>query len=138
MFDKSEDSFHYIVLRNDLNINLIGRFIIKTSSKVIILDRKYQKLPSFIGQLSGMIEEIFIVIFFIINIIEKQAIVNKLIHKMLKIKGSKIYDINYFVNIFKKNRINNNILNLINLQNLDIKKYNEKIQNLSFKNSKFL
>ena len=90
MFDKSEDSFHYIVLRNDLNINLIERFIIKTSSKVIILDRKYQKLPSFIGQLSGMIEEFFIVIFFIVNIIEKQAIDNKLIHKILKIKGSKI------------------------------------------------
>ena len=38
MFDKSEDSFHYIVSRKDLNINLFGRFIIKTSSKVIVLD----------------------------------------------------------------------------------------------------
>ena len=42
------------------------------------------------------------------------------------------------MNVFKRNRINNNILDLINLQNLDIKKYNENIQNLSFKNSKFL
>ena len=50
----------------------------------------------------------------------KQLII-KLIHKILKIKGSKIYDINYFVNVFKRNRINNNILDLIDLQNLDIK-----------------
>ena len=68
-----------------------------------------------------MIEEFFIIIFLIVNIIEKQAIDNKLIHKILKIKGSKIYDINYFVNVFKRNRINNNILDLIDLQNLDIK-----------------
>ena len=37
---------------------------------------------------------------------------------MLKMKGSKIYGINYFINLFKRNKINNNIINLINLKNI--------------------
>ena len=56
-FDKNKDSFHYINSREEINETTVGKIIIKASSKVILLSRKYQKLPSFVGQLSGVIEQ---------------------------------------------------------------------------------
>ena len=66
MLDKNEDSFHFTVYKNNSTQNIIGKFILKASSKIIVLERKYQKFPSFIGQLSGIIEETFIILLFII------------------------------------------------------------------------
>ena len=114
-FDKIDESFYYIPSRKELNDNIIGKFIIKTSSKTLILNRSYQKFPSFIADLAGILEELLLFILFIINVVERQVIENKLIHKMLKMKGSKNHDVEYFLSIFKKNINNhNNILNLIN------------------------
>ena len=96
-FDKIEESFSYIPSRKELNDYLIGKFIIKASSKVILLNRSYQKFPSFIADLAGILEELLLFILLLINIIERQAIDNKLIHKMLKMKGSKNHDVHYFL-----------------------------------------
>ena len=101
-FDKIEESFAYIPSRKELNDDLIGKFIIKASSKVILLNRSYQKFPSFIADLAGILEELLLFILLLINIIERQAIDNKLIHKMLKMKGSKNHDIHYFLSHFEK------------------------------------
>ena len=114
-FDKIDESFFYIPSRQEFQENLVGKFIIKASSKAFILNRSYQKLPSFIADLAGILEELLLFIIFVINVIERQVIENKLIHKMLKMKGSKNHDVEYFLSIFKKNINNhNNILNLIN------------------------
>ena len=63
--------------------------------------------------------------FFIVTFIERQAIENKLIHKMLKMKGSKNYDMDYFLNTFHKEKINNNIMDLIKKGNFEIEKTNQ-------------
>jgi len=125
MFDKSEDSFHFITSRSDVNEYEIGKFILKASTKEIILSRKYQKLPSFVGQLSGVIEQAYFILFLIVTFIERQAIENKLIHKMLKMNGSKNYDMDYYLNTFHKEIINNNIMDLIRKANFDIEKTNQ-------------
>ncbi len=125
MLDKSEDSFHYIISRESVKETIVGKFILKASSKVVVLSRKYQKLPSFVGQLSGVIEQAYLIIFLIVTFIERQAIENKLIHQMLKMKGSYIYDMDYYLSTFHKEKINNNIMELIKKGNFDIEKTNK-------------
>ena len=121
-FDKDEDSFHLVASREDQNENMVGKFIIKASAKVLVLNRSYQKLPSFIADLTGILEEILLAILLLINIMERQAIDNKLIHKMLKIKGSKYYDVDYFLNVFNRDKINNEVMNLIKRDNFQIER----------------
>ena len=121
-FDKNEDSFHLISSRADLNENLVGKYILKVSSKVLCLSRKYQKLPSFIADLTGILEEILLVTLFLINVMERQAINNKLIHKMLKIKGSKNYDVDYFLTVFNRDKLNNEVMSLIRRSNFQIER----------------
>ena len=141
-FDKIDESFYYIPSRKELNDNIIGKFIIKTSSKTLILNRSYQKFPSFIADLAGILEELLLFILFTINIIERQVIENKLIHKMLKMKGSKNHDIHYFLSLFNKNN-NHKIINMFhknttgNMLTIDNDKICfGKIKNNSFLNSK--
>ena len=138
MFDKSEDSFRYIISRNNLNDRTIGRFILKASSKVVLLYRKYQKLPTFLAELSGIAEEAFLIIFLIVNFIERQSIENKLIRKMFKMKGNKYHEINYFLNLFGNDKSSNKIINLVQKQNLEIEKnnFNSKESNLKLHSHK--
>ena len=121
-FDKDEDTFHLVASREDQNENMVGKFIIKASAKVLVLNRSYQKLPSFIADLTGILEEILLITLLLINIMERQAIDNKLVHKMLKIKGSKYYDVDYFLNVFNRDKINNEVMNLIKRDNFQIER----------------
>ena len=121
-FDKDEDSFHLVASREDQNENMVGKIIIKASAKVLVLNRSYQKLPSFIADLTGILEEILLVILLLINIMERQAIDNKLVHKMLKIKGSKYYDVDYFLTVFHRDKINNEVMSLIRRDNFQIER----------------
>ena len=122
MLDRSEDTFHYILSRIDSQNNLVGRFIIKASPKVVVLERKYQKFPSFIAETSSMIENAYVILSFVLHIVEKEVVQNKLIHKMLKMKGSKNYDIKYFFTVFERNNMNNNLMKILNQKNLLIKR----------------
>ncbi len=123
-FDKNEDSFHLVISREEQNENLVGKLVIKASAKVIVLNRSYQKLPSFIADLTGILEEILLVILLLINIMERQAIDNKLVHRMLKIKGSKYYEVDYYLNVFNRDKINNEVMNLIKRGTFQIERSN--------------
>ncbi len=119
--DSCVDSFR----NSDRNIkheSLVNQFLLKTSSKIIELRRSYEKLPIFIADLTGILEDILIFLLLTVNIIERIAIDHKLISKMLKFKGSKYYDIDYLTKTFNKDIINNNVTKIINKQNLDIMK----------------
>ena len=102
--------------------SLVNQFLLKTSSKIIELRRSYEKLPIFIADLTGILEDILIFLLLTVNIIERIAIDHKLISKMLKFKGSKYYDIDYLTKTFNKDNINSNVMKIINKQNLDIVK----------------
>ena len=119
--DSCVDSFR----NSDRNIkheSLVNQFLLKTSSKIIELRRSYEKLPIFIADLTGILEDILIFLLLTVNVIERIAIDHKLISKMLKFKGSKYYDIDYLTKTFNKDNINNNVTKIINKQNLDIMK----------------
>ena len=102
--------------------SIVNQFLLKTSSKIIELKRSYEKLPLFIADLTGILEDILIFLLIVVNMIERVAIDHKLISKMLKFKGSKYYDIDYLTNTFGKENINSNIMKIINKQHLDIVK----------------
>jgi len=119
--DSYTDSFR----NSDRNVkkeSIVNQFLLKTSSKIIELRRSYEKLPLFIADLTGILEDILIFLLIVVNMIERIAIDHKLISKMLKFRGSKYYDIDYLTKTFNKENINSNIMKIINKQHLDIVK----------------
>ena len=110
MFDRSEDSFRVIKDRDELDIYDIFQFEIKVSPKITTLKRKYQKVPEFVASLSGLLSFFLVVMLVCSHLLEKKAINQKLIHKMLKFKGNKNINIKYLIEKFKhSNSINVNV-----------------------------
>ena len=105
MFDHSLDSFRYVPDRSDQEETLVGKFIIKASPKIIQVNRQYQKFPSFLADLTSLLEEILVLMLLFVNFVERKAVDHKLINKMLKFRGSKYYDIDYLINVFNKDKI---------------------------------
>ena len=131
--DYTYDSFRYIYSRKDENIideRLLGQIIIKASPKIYQFNRNYQKLPSFIADLCGILEEIMVITLIVINVIERKLVDHKLINRMLKFKGSKNYDVNHLIDLFDSDKNSNNIMKIIKKPNLKI----EKRENISYLN----
>lgn len=124
MFDHSLDSFQYVNNRIQQEESLIGKFIIKASPKIIQVNRQYQKFPSFLADLTSLLEEILVLMLLVVNFVERKAVDHKLINKMLKFRGSKYYDIDYLINVFNKDKISNKITKIIEKQNLKIERKN--------------
>ena len=122
--DDQSDSFHALSNANSLGQALVGKFIIKVSPIMFTLSRSYQKLPSFIADLSGILEQVLSLMLFIVNIFERQAIDNKLIRKMIKFKGSKNCNVDYLLNVFESNNSFNmtKVMEIVNGRKMYIKK----------------
>ena len=121
--DNHVDSFHTISEPNKLGQSIVGKYILKASPIMFSLTRIYQKLPSFIAELSGILEEILLLLLLITNILERQAIDNKLIKKMLKFKGCKNYDVKYLLNIFNnENHRKSKVMEIINKPKMNIRR----------------
>ena len=122
--DDQSDSFHALSNPNSLGQAIVGKFIIKVSPIMFTLSRSYQKLPSFIADVSGILEEFLSLMLLIVNIFERQAIDNKLIKKMITFKGSKNNNVDYLLKVFKSNNNFNmsKIMEIINGKNMYIKK----------------
>ena len=80
--------------------------------------------PSFIADLSGILEQVLSLMLFIVNIFERQAIDNKLIRKMIKFKGSKNCNVDYLLNVFESNNSFNmtKVMEIVNGRKMYIKK----------------
>lgn len=127
MYDYSVDSFKYITDRLGDEENIIGDFTIKASPKVIQLNRSYQKFPSFLADLTSILEEILVLMLLIVNFFERKAVDHKLIEKMLKFRGSKYYDVDYLISVFDKDKISANIMSIIEKQKLKIERKNNVV-----------
>ena len=108
--------------RSNKKDNLVGQFILKASTKIVELKRSYEKLPLFVADLTGILENILIFLLLTVNVIERILIDHKIITKMFKYKGSKYYDIDYLLKTFNNDNNCSNIMKIINKQNLDIVK----------------
>ena len=109
MFDRCEDSFRFIQDRNEEENYNLFHIEIKVSPKVTTLKRKYQKLPEFVASLSGLLSFLLVFIFVCCNLIERKAINQELIHRMLKFRGNKNININYLIDRFKNLKYSNEI-----------------------------
>ena len=107
MFDRCEDSFRFIQDRNEEENYNLFHIEIKVSPKVTTLKRKYQKLPEFVASLSGLLSFLLVFIFVCCNLIERKAINQELIHRMLKFRGNKNININYLIDRFKNLKYKN-------------------------------
>ena len=124
--DDQSDSFHAVTEPNYLGQAVVGKYIVKASPIMFTLSRTYQKLPSFIADLSGILDEVLALILLLVNILERQAIDNKLIKKMIKFKGSKNCDVDYLLNVFNDNQNvdlhTSKVMEIINGRKMIIKK----------------
>ena len=127
MFDRCEDSFRVIKDRNEEENYNLFQIEIKVSPKVTSLKRKYQKLPEFVASLSGLLSFLLIFIIVVCTLIEKKAIDQELIHKMLKFKGNKNINITYLLEKFnEKNEIlETNPKKILYSKSLEKRNYNE-------------
>ena len=120
--DNHVDSFHQINEPNYLNQRLLGKFILKASPIMFSLSRNYQKIPTLIAEISGILEQILFLTLLIVNFFERKFIDIKLIKKMIKFKGNKNYNIDYLIETFNSNIINNKLYEIINKQDMNIEK----------------
>ena len=98
------DNFKYVKSRkNEDDEKRVCEFIFHASSEITQLKRTYQKVPEFAASISGILGFLFLVMIVFANIIERKAVDQKLIHKMLKFRGNKNINIDYFLEKFSKN-----------------------------------
>ena len=128
----SRDLFRYVYSRLQDKEYSICEYIIKSSSTILQLKRTYEKLPEFAANISGIISFIFFVMILVANIIEIKIIDQKLIHKMLKFRGNKNIDVNYFVEKFNHHFQNDFTSNLVGIN----EKGNLKYNSVDFNNKK--
>ena len=119
----SRDLFRYINSREVENEYGLCEYIIKCSSQILQLKRIYEKIPEFAANISGIISFTFFIMILIANIIEIKIIDQKLIHKMLKFRGNKNIDVNYFLEKFNHNFQNDFSSNLISENLKPVAKY---------------
>ena len=109
MYSTSEDSFKYINDRIEDKEYKIFEYIIEASPKIVYLKRVYEKLPEFAASISGLLGFVCEIMLITANLIERKAIDQELIHKMLKFKGNKSINIDYFIQKFN-HKLKKNIL----------------------------
>jgi hypothetical protein len=112
IYDFSLDTFQYYQSRTNKD-SLIAQIKIQVSSKVFQFQRTYQKLPTFIAELTGFVGMLLIILLAIIRFLERQIIDNKLINHMLNFKGSKFNDVEYFINSFNFDKKYNKISSIL-------------------------
>lgn len=98
MFDYMIDSFKYIDRESDTENNLpLVTLKVKASPKIIQLNRVYQKFPSFIADLTGILEEILVLSTIIVNYFEKKIMDKKLINRVLTYKQGIFFQTDDFI-----------------------------------------
>ncbi len=120
----SRDLFRYLPSRGVENEYGVCEYIIKCSSQILQLKRIYEKISEFAANISGVISFTFFIMILLANIIEIKIIDQKLIHKMLKFRGNKNIDVNYFIEKFNHNVQNDFSSNLVGEFLKPISKYN--------------
>ena len=144
IFQTSYDSFEIIKNRNENNQNILFEYIIGVSPKIIYLKRTYGKIPELLANITGVLNFFLFLFSTFATIIERIAINQKLIQRILKYKGNKHINVNYFIKkfnckdiIIEKNKINikecydkdNSLLNNTDLNTDDNLKKNNINQN---------
>jgi len=121
------DNFKSIKRRKEEKENGICEFIIHASSVVYDLKRSYEKIPQFAANIAGLLNFVFFILIIIANYIERKAVDQKIIRKMLKFRGNKNIEVDYFVDKFSKN-LKLEFSNMIDKKNKKWKYHSEQLK----------
>ena len=121
------DNFKSIKRRREENENGICEFILHASSVVYDLNRSYQKIPEFAANISGLLGFVFFVLIIMANYIERKAVDQKIIRKMLKFRGNKSIEVDYFVEKFSKN-LKINFTDMVDKKKKEWKNHSEQLK----------
>ena len=98
MFDYMIDSFKNVDRESDVENNFpLVSLRVKASPKIIQLSRVYQKFPSFIADLTGILEEILVLTTLMVNFFEKKIMDKKLINRILTYKQGIFFQTDDFI-----------------------------------------
>ena len=136
MYDQSVDTFIYLAQRENNDTNL-GIYNIEASSNVFVLSRKYEKLPSFFANLTGILNAINLIFSIINEYINRTYINEYIIHKTMKYRGNRNINIEEILNKFMdqelyKNKKMDTKHNIKAHSKVNNKNHNKKNNNNSF------
>ena len=134
MYDQSVDTFIYLADRENNNTNL-GIYNIEASSNIFVLNRKYEKLPSFFANLTGILNAVHLVFSIINEYINRTYINEYIIHKTMKYRGNRNFDVEEILNKFMDQELyeNKKVVSKHNIK--EHSKVNHKINNKNKNNN---
>ena len=134
MYDQSVDTFIYLADRENNDSNL-GIYNIEASSNIFVLNRKYEKLPSFFANLTGILNAVHLVFSIINEYINRTYINEYIIHKTMKYRGNRNFDVEEILNKFMDQELyeNKKVVSKHNIK--EHSKVNHKINNKNKNNN---
>ena len=133
--DYNVDSFRYIKRNENLDDDILGTFIIKASYRKIKYKRIYQKLPTFLAHVSGLIELAYIISFFVVRFLDKILIDKIIINKMFKFRGNNNFNFDYLKILCREDKLKNDKLKNNNSFHYQNKKIDDEIDNENYNNN---
>ena len=133
--DYNVDSFRLVKRNENLDDDILGTFIIKASYRKIKYKRIYQKLPSFLAHVSGLIELIYLISFFIVRFLDKILIDKIIINKMFKFRGNNNFNFDYLKILCREDKLKNDKLKNNNSFHYQNKKIDDEIDNENYNNN---
>ncbi len=133
--DNNVDTFRFVKRNENLDDEILGTFIIKASYRKIKYKRIYQKLPSFLAHVSGLIELTYLISFFIVRFLDKILIDKIIINKMFKFRGNNNFNFDYLKILCREDELKNNKLKNNNNFYYQNKKIDDEIDNENYNNN---
>ena len=133
--DNNVDAFRFVKRNENLDDEILGTFIIKASYRKIKYKRIYQKLPSFLAHVSGLIELTYLISFFIVRFMDKILIDKIIINKMFKFRGNNNFNFDYLKILCREDELKNNKLKNNNNFYYQNKKIDDEIDNENYNNN---
>ena len=133
--DNNVDAFRFVKRNENLDDEILGTFIIKASYRKIKYKRIYQKLPSFLAHVSGLIELTYLISFFIVRFMDKILIDKIIINKMFKFRGNDNFNFDYLKILCREDELKNNKLKNNNNFYYQNKKIDDEIDNENYNNN---
>ena len=133
--DNNVDTFRFVKRNENLDDEILGTFIIKASYRKIKYKRIYQKLPSFLAHVSGLIELTYLISFFIVRFMDKILIDKIIINKMFKFRGNNNFNFDYLKILCREDELKNNKLKNNNNFYYQNKKIDDEIDNENYNNN---
>jgi hypothetical protein len=86
---------------NDRKLNPeVLSFKLQVSPEVIILQRVYQKLPSFFADMSGILSQAILILLILIPYVNEKKAEQKIMNKVMRYKGNENFNADYFQFLF--------------------------------------